>query len=253
MDKEVITRAAREAVNDLQLDCEITEVGKPFGKTTWCVQFTGSYGQFCDEFQDKAGKENSARVIREKIKRFFLKQRKPTRIVRGKGPATKSRSRTEGNLLGTLMEVGEQALRQASRITSEVVERASTLNRAVLKTEADLVEGISPTAAELIRPDSASPRPFEAQPPRRELVAEQEGASQQTQKQSSRATKSARKAAPSVAVKTARASKATPEARASKKRAAKASTKKRASKKSATKAGRKKSVGKKRSGGKARR
>ncbi len=99
MDKEVITRAAEEAVRDLQLDCEITEIAKPLGKNTWCIQFTGSYGQFCDAFQDKAGEENSAPVIREKIKRFFLKQRKPARIVRGRNPSASARRSQESNLL----------------------------------------------------------------------------------------------------------------------------------------------------------
>lgn len=249
MDKEVITRAAREAVNDLQLDCEVTDVSKPFGKNTWCVQFTGSYGQFCDEFHDKQGKENSARLIREKIKRYFLKQRKPTRIVRGKGPPAKGTSRRENDLLGTIMQVGEQALKQASRITGEVVERASTLNRAMLKTEANLVEGISPTAAELIRPDGDGPRIFEPQPPRREV----EQPAEQTRQQVSRPPEAARETTPGAAVKASRPSKSS-KARASKKRAAKATTK-RASKKSVKKAGRKKSGGskKKSGGGKARR
>src|SRR5215210_6341071 len=89
MEKEEIKSAAQQAVNDLQLDCEITDITRPLGKDTWCIQFTGSYGQFCDEFHDKAGKDNSARVVREKIKRFFIKQRKPTRIVRGRIPSSR--------------------------------------------------------------------------------------------------------------------------------------------------------------------
>src|SRR5215210_3106745 len=134
MDKEEITRAAREAVNDLQLDCEVTEITRPIGKDIWCIQFTGSFGQFCDSFHDKDGKDNSARVVREKIKRFFLKQRKPTRIVRGRSTAARDRRSSSGggNLLGTLLEAGEGAIKQAARIGGEVIERAANVNRTVL-------------------------------------------------------------------------------------------------------------------------
>lgn len=169
MEKEDITRAAEDAVRDLQLDCAVTDITRPMGRNTWCIQFTGSYGQFCDEFHDKAGKENSARVMREKIKRFFLKQRKPTRIVRGRTPSNRSSAVGEENLLGTLLRVGEQAVKQASRITSEVVERATTLNEAVLKSQADMLEGISPTAAAAIRPESGGPRRTLGPPPQREV------------------------------------------------------------------------------------
>ena len=170
MDKEEITRAARAAVNDLKLDCEITEITRPIGKDTWCIQFTGSFGQFCDSFHDKAGEDNSPRVIREKVKRFFLKQRKPTRIVRGRSSASRdrrSRSGGESNLLGTLLEVGEGAIKQAARIGGEVIERAANVNRTVLETEADWIQTISPTAAEMIRPGSTSETVSEIMTPQR--------------------------------------------------------------------------------------
>jgi hypothetical protein len=170
MDKEDITRAAEEAVKDLQLDCAVTDITRPMGKNTWCIQFSGSYGQFCDEFQDKAGKENSARLMREKIKRFFLKQRKPTRIVRGRTPSTRSSAVGEENLLGTLLRVGEQAIKQASRITSEVVERATNLNEAVLKSQADMLEGISPTAAAVLRPEGGGSAGLTQGPPPQRIV-----------------------------------------------------------------------------------
>jgi hypothetical protein len=124
MDKEDIKRAAEQAVSDLHLDCEITDITRPLGKDSWCIQFTGSYGQFCDDFKDKAGSENSARVVREKIKRFFLKQRKPVRIVRGKAQGGRAARQSGGDLLGTLLAAGEQVLKEASRITGEVMERA---------------------------------------------------------------------------------------------------------------------------------
>jgi hypothetical protein len=173
MDKEELTRAAREAINDLQLDCEIMEITRPIGKDTWCIQFTGSFGQFCDSLHDKEGKANSARVVREKIKRFFLKQRKPTRIVRGRGPSPRDRRSSsssgggESNLLGTLLKAGEGAIKQAARIGGEVIERAANVNRTVLETQADWIQTISPTAAELIRSGSTAGTPGEITPPER--------------------------------------------------------------------------------------
>jgi hypothetical protein len=250
MDKEDIKRAAQEAVNDLQLDCEITEITRPLGKDTWCIQFTGSFGQFCDEFHDKAGKDNSARLIREKIKRFFLKQRKPTRIVRGRNSSSRGRGKVEGNLLGTLIEAGGQALKQASRITGEVIERATTLNRAALETGAEWMEGISPTAAELVRPDTSGSVTV-GPPPQRpvELVTHE------TLKPAAPPAKSTRKAKAKAAVKATK-TKTTRAAKDSRSRAEKkGGAKKAATKSTANKRSRKagKKTSKKKSGGKSQR
>lgn len=242
MEKEDITRAAEEAVKDLQLDCTVTDITRPMGKNTWCIQFNGSYGQFCDEFHDKAGKENSARVMREKIKRFFLKQRKPTRIIRGRAPSTRSTTGGEENLLGTLLRVGEQAVKQASRITSEVVERATSLNEAMLKSQADMLEGISPTAAEVLRPGSGARRTLG--PPPQRIV---EPVSHQT----TEPVLQERRAAPKAAGKTAAKASSETRKRAAKKAAAKKKTVKSAAGKKSVKAAagktsRKKSAGKSR-------
>src|SRR5215212_2537961 len=74
MDERAINGAAIEAIKDLELDCEIKEVRQLAGKDEWCIQFSGKYGQFCDDFKNQFGKENSASVIREKIKSHLLKQ-----------------------------------------------------------------------------------------------------------------------------------------------------------------------------------
>ena len=251
MEKEDITRAAEEAVKDLQLDCAVTDITRPMGKNTWCIQFTGSYGQFCDEFQDKAGKENSARLMREKIKRFFLKQRKPTRIVRGRQTSTNSRSGGEENLLGALMRVGEQAIKQASRITSEVVERATNLNEAVLKSQAEMLEGISPTAAELLRPEKGGAGRTLGPPPQRivEPVSHQATGPASPQerraalKAAGKAAAEAKSASRKLAAKDAR-SRTTKKAAA--KKTAKGATGKKSVKAAATKTSRKKSAGKSR-------
>ena len=243
MEKEDITRAAEAAVSDLQLDCTITEITRPMGKNTWCIQFSGSYGQFCDEFHDKAGKENSSRVVREKIKRFFLKQRKPTRIVRGRPSSTRSvTAGGEENLLGTLMRVGEQAIKQASRITSEVVERATNLNQAVLKSQADMLEGISPTAAEIIRPETGGARRASGPPPQRmvEPVSHEVDVEARSEKRK-RATKDSR----SRTTKKAATKKAATK-RATAKKTGKGATGKRGAKAKTGKAGGKKSASKSR-------
>ncbi|HEX8144515.1 MAG TPA: hypothetical protein VF553_18250 [Pyrinomonadaceae bacterium] len=248
MEKEDITRAAEEAVKDLQLDCSITEITRPMGKDTWCIQFTGSYGQFCDEFHDKQGKENSARLVREKIKRFFLKQRKPTRIVRGRATSTReSRPQGDENLLDTIMRVGGEAIKQASRITGEVVERATNLNQSMLKAEADMLEGISPTAAGLIRPGSVEASRSIAPPPQRMVEPPSVQPRSQISQQLDAPPKRARQSA--AVAKKASASQASPSRtakKASAKKAGKSAAGKRSAKTTAKKAGGKKSRGKSR-------
>ncbi|HEX8140390.1 MAG TPA: hypothetical protein VF544_22690 [Pyrinomonadaceae bacterium] len=259
MEKEDIKRAAEQAVSDLRLDCEITDITRPLGKDAWCIQFTGSYGQFCDDFHDKAGQENSARVIREKIKRFFLKQRKPVRIIRGKASSSRrSAARGGGGLLDTLLAAGEQVFKEASRITGEVMERAGNLNEAVLKTEADWIEGVSPTAAALLRPGEKGPRARTMEPPQRNVEpVESAHLSGTDHKPASRTVISKPKAmSKDELVATTKA----PEdsrsqagkKRAAKKRASKTAAKKSAAKKRSTKRAQKKRASKKKKDGKSR-
>ena len=54
--------------------------------------------------------------------------------------------------LGTAHKVAGEIFDAAARAAGEVAGRASDLNREIRKAEADLVETISPTGAELIRP-----------------------------------------------------------------------------------------------------
>src|SRR3982751_2032897 len=83
-DEQAITRAAETTINDLLLNCRVEKVFEhPKHKGKWCIRFTNDYGQFCDEFRNESGQENSPRLIREKIKNYFLKMRKPVRIRRG--------------------------------------------------------------------------------------------------------------------------------------------------------------------------
>src|SRR5215210_7262274 len=84
MDEQAITGAAEEAINDLQLDCKIKDVCRSPNGEQWCVQFSGKYGQFCDDFKDQFEKENSSSLVREKIKSHLLKQVTKIRSTTGK-------------------------------------------------------------------------------------------------------------------------------------------------------------------------
>lgn len=136
MDEEVIKRAAEAAVNDLQLDCRIEKVFRhPRSNEKWCIQFTGDYGQFCDEFRNKSGQENSPELIREKVKIYFLKRRKPARVRRGSSRQTDRSEQGREISLAPLEIVGE-AIDQTTRLVGEVINQVSGLARSALDTEA---------------------------------------------------------------------------------------------------------------------
>ena len=136
LDEKVITRAAEEAVNGLQLQSRVEKVFQhPRSKEKWCIQFTGEYGQFCNEFRNQGGQSNSPELIREKVKSFFLKMRKPLRIRRGSSQQASS-SRPESILSAAPMEIVGQALDQTTRLVGDVINQVSGLARSALDTEA---------------------------------------------------------------------------------------------------------------------
>ena len=90
MEEKSIKRAAQEAVNDLELDCEVKEVCRSPNGDEWCVQFSGSYSQFCDKFQDQFERDNSTSVVREKIKKHLIKQVDKIRRSTGKARRPKT-------------------------------------------------------------------------------------------------------------------------------------------------------------------
>src|SRR5215213_2735823 len=130
MDERAVNGAAIEAARDLDVDCEIKQVCKGSGADEWCVQFSGKYGQFCDNFQNQFGQENSPEVMREKIKAFLIKQVAKIRSSTGRKrrPATsaarESRESVGGLLTEPLKMVGE-VLGRATGLASQVVSRAS--------------------------------------------------------------------------------------------------------------------------------
>ena len=130
MDERTVNGAAMEAVSDLGVDCEIKEVCKGSGAGEWCVQFSGKYGRFCDNFQNQFGQENSPEVMREKIKAFLIKQVARIRSSTGRkrrpaaAAARESRDARGGFLTEPLKVVGE-ALGRATGLASQVIGRAS--------------------------------------------------------------------------------------------------------------------------------
>jgi hypothetical protein len=160
MDERAINGAAIEAIRDLELDCEIKEVCKGSGEGEWCVQFSGKYGRFCDNFQNQFKQDNSPEVMREKIKSFLIKQvakirsntgrkRKPAR------DAAEDRESVGGLLTEPFKLVGE-VLGRATGMATEVVSQASSVAETARATlsAADLVStepatvGVQATALE---------------------------------------------------------------------------------------------------------
>jgi hypothetical protein len=159
MDEQAITRAAEEAVNDLQLDCKINKVCRSPRGGQWCVQFSGKYGQFCDDLKNQFGKENSARVVQEKIKSHLLKQVTKIRSNTGKTRRPRTNLSGEGQAQSSAMSAPlkmiEDAFNRASEIAGEVVEQVAGVAGAARETVANVAESISPVTVE-IRSDSTA-------------------------------------------------------------------------------------------------
>jgi hypothetical protein len=159
MDEQAITLAAEEAVNDLQLDCKINKVSRSQRGDQWCVQFSGKYGQFCDDLKNQFGKDNSARVVQEKIKSHLLKQVTKIRSSTGKTrrPRTNpsDEAQPQSTMLSAPLQMIEDAFNRATEIAAEVVEQAAGVAGAARETVANVAESIIPVTVE-IRSDSTA-------------------------------------------------------------------------------------------------
>jgi hypothetical protein len=157
MDEQAITRAAEEAVNDLQLDCKINKVSRSTSGDLWCIQFSGKYGQFCDDLKNQFGKENSARVVQEKIKSHLLKQVIRIRSSTGKSRGPRTNPSDEGlaqsSVMSAPLKMIEDAFTRASQIAGEVVQQVAGVAGVARETVANAAESISPVTVE-IRSDS---------------------------------------------------------------------------------------------------
>jgi hypothetical protein len=149
IDEQVIKRAAEAAIFDLQLNCRIEKVFRhPRNNDRWCIQFSGDYGQFCDEFRSKPGEENSPELIREKVKSHFFKMRRPVRVRRARSRQTGAGKR-ESIWTTAPMELAGQAIDRTASLVGEVINQVSGLARSALDTEAvvsvDLPAAAPPT------------------------------------------------------------------------------------------------------------
>jgi hypothetical protein len=57
--EQVLSRAARKAINDLELPCEVVDVASLSDSEGWRIEFTTGYGLLSDSFQDENGRRYS--------------------------------------------------------------------------------------------------------------------------------------------------------------------------------------------------
>jgi hypothetical protein len=70
MEKE-LSRAARKAINELELPCEVVTVSR-LDDTHWRIQFTPGFGQITESFEDENGESISVDEITEIFKEHLL-------------------------------------------------------------------------------------------------------------------------------------------------------------------------------------
>ena len=152
MDEQAITLAAEAALGDLELDCKVNLVQRSPDGDRWCVQFSGQYGQFCDDFQDQFDNDNSSRLVREKIKRYLLKQVTRIRNTTGKTkrprtePLDNRKHKTAGSKpFGFLGDV----LDRASQFVDNVAESASGVAVAARDAVVDVADKLTPVSIEV--------------------------------------------------------------------------------------------------------
>jgi hypothetical protein len=200
-----IKRAAQEAVNDLELECEVREICRSPSGDEWCVQFSGNYSQFCDKFQDQFEKDNSSLVAREKIKRHLLKQVEKIRRSTGKTrrPKAKDDAHAEGasGILSAPLKMIGDVLGGATQIAGGVIDSAVGVADAASKTIANMDSEIAPP----VKVEMSAASDVEVKRPRRKpstrtiikpTKAQTKRAAKTARKPSTRAGKQAKKASP---------------------------------------------------------
>ncbi|HKC66310.1 MAG TPA: hypothetical protein VKB86_21890 [Pyrinomonadaceae bacterium] len=193
MDERTIKRAAFEAVGDLELDCEIKEVCRSPNGDEWCVQFSGNYSQFCDEFQDQFERDNSAEVVREKIKRHLIKQVDKIRRSKGKARRPKNADQhADSNIIASPLDVIGDVISRATGIAGDVVERAAGVASAASQMLSSATDDISPVTVE-IKSSSSTKAKKRSAAPSRTTAKKSRSASRKSSKKR-RVSKSAAKA-----------------------------------------------------------
>jgi hypothetical protein len=204
MDERSINGAAIRAIHDLELDCEIKDVCQSSGRDEWCIQFSGKYGQFCDDFRNQFGKENSSQVIREKIKSHLLKQVSKIRSSTGRrrkpavNDATESRD-AGSDLLNAPLQFVKEAFNRATGIAGEVINQASNVAETARDVVADVATNISPVTIE-VRSTTREVKKRTSSSSRRKTVKAAKKAASKTVKAAGRVTKRVSKQAKKASV-----------------------------------------------------
>ncbi|HEX8177044.1 MAG TPA: hypothetical protein VF543_18275 [Pyrinomonadaceae bacterium] len=167
MDAETIKREALDAILDLQLDSTVTNVTHS-GKN-WCIQFEGDYGQFCDSFQNQFERDNSERVIREKIKKHLLGQ---ITLLRNKGGRRTTKKGFEDDGQPNVTELFQEAVSSTARTIGEAIDRTLGFTGAGIEAVGEVAEAVTSRTAELIRPERLTSPP-EARPAARRTAAKE--------------------------------------------------------------------------------
>jgi hypothetical protein len=154
MDAETIRQEASDAILDLELDSKVTQVVQS-GKN-WCVQFEGDYGQYCDSFQNQFERDNSPRVIREKIKKHLLGQ---ITQLRNKGGRRTTKKSFDDEARPNMPELVQEAVTQTARAIGDAIDRTLGFTGTVTQAASDAAQTVTAGTAELIRPDPARQEP----------------------------------------------------------------------------------------------
>jgi hypothetical protein len=154
MDAETIKQEASDAILDLELDSKVTQVAQ-VGKN-WCVQFEGDYGQYCDSFQNQFERDNSPRVIREKIKKHLLGQ---ITQLRNKGGRHTTRKSFDEEARPNMPELFQEAVTETARAIGDAIDRTLGFTGTITQAASDAAQTVTAETAEMIRPGLARQEP----------------------------------------------------------------------------------------------
>ena len=73
--KELILKAAQEVMLEMKVDCSVDRVFQSPDRVDWCIDFSGNYGQICDDFREP-GQTFNSEFIKAKIRSYLVKQGK---------------------------------------------------------------------------------------------------------------------------------------------------------------------------------
>lgn len=206
MDAETIKREASAALDDLEIDSTVGDV--THSGENWCVQFSSDYGRFCDSFQNQFKRDNSPRVVREKIKKHLLAQVTQLRNKGGRRTTKKGFGEEAQPDVGGLVA---DAIGQTSRAIGQAIDRTLGFTAESIDAAGGFAETLGTGTRDMLR-SAARPVAEQSQPALGNLAREDTPA------------KSRKRASPSS--RTEKAAAKTKRAAARKKTAGKAKAKK---------------------------